>query len=42
MNTAGAVKDPPGFLSVFLLKSGIKIQKGQKNFKTKNQRKNEI
>lgn len=32
MNTAGAVKDPPGFLSVFLLKSGIKIKKGQKKF----------
>lgn len=30
MNKAGAVKEPPGFLSVFLLKNGIKIQKGQK------------
>lgn len=32
MNTARAVKEPPGFLSVFLLKNGIKIQKGQKKF----------
>ena len=32
MNTAGAVKEPPGFLSVFLLKNGIKIQKNQKIF----------
>ena len=32
MNTAGAVKEPPGFLSVFLLKNGIKIQKDQKMF----------
>lgn len=32
MNMAGAVKEPPGFLSVFLLKNGIKIQKGQKKF----------
>jgi len=32
MNTAGAVKEPPGFLSVFSMKNGIKIQKRPKIF----------
>ena len=39
MNKAGAVKEPPGFLSVFLLKNGIKIQKGQKFFENKKSEK---
>lgn len=39
MNKAGAVKEPPGFLDVFLLKNGIKIQKNQKFFENKKSEK---